>query len=66
MSISAFKRYRKARDKAQVRAKALTAYVKANTSHIDWPEGLSPDEIEAQVTQVFYESEKDVLEREKK
>jgi hypothetical protein len=66
MSISEFKKYRTAKDKAQVRAKDLTAYVKENTSHIDWPQGLSPDEMEAQVTQVFYESEKNALEREDK
>jgi len=66
MSISEFKKYRTAKDKAQTRAKDLTAYVKENTSHIDWPQGLSPDEMEAQVTQVFYESEKNALEREDK
>jgi uncharacterized coiled-coil DUF342 family protein len=64
MSISEFQKYRRARDKAQERASKLTAYVKENTSHIDWPQGLSPDEMEAQVAQVFYESEKDALERE--
>jgi uncharacterized coiled-coil DUF342 family protein len=66
MSISEFKTYRKARDEAQARAKDLTAYVKENTSHIKWPEGQSPDEMEGQITQVFYESEKDALDREKK
>jgi hypothetical protein len=66
MSISEFKKYRNAKDKAQERARDLTAYVKENTSHIDWPQGLSPDEMEAQVTQVFYESEKNALEREDK
>ena len=66
MSISEFKKYRTAKDKAQARARDLTAYVKENTRHIDWPQGLSPDEMETQVTQVYYESEKNALEREDK
>ena len=50
MSISEFKKYRNAKDKAQERASRLTAYVKENTGHIDWPQGLSPDEMEGQIT----------------
>jgi hypothetical protein len=57
--------YRNARQKAQDRARELTAYVKENTRHIDWPEGLSPDDMQEQIERVFYESEKAALPGEK-
>jgi hypothetical protein len=66
VSLADIMPYRNARQKAQDRARELTAYVKENTSHIDWPEGQSPDDMQEQIERVFYESEKAALHQEKK
>ena len=57
MTVKDFTKYKKARDRAQARAEELTAYVKENTRYIQWPEGMSPDDLHPDVERVFFDSE---------
>jgi len=57
MTVTDFTKYKKAKDRAQARAEELTAYVKENTSHIHWPDGMSPDNLHPDIERVFFGSE---------
>ena len=57
MTVTDFMKYKKAKDRALARAEELTAYVKENTSHIQWPDGMSPDDLHPDIERVFFDSE---------
>ena len=53
-----FKKYYEAQKKAGARAGELTAFIKENTPGVDWPEGMTPEDMQHLLEKALYESEK--------